>query len=253
MRGKLSKTCSGSGYQLSHSCLSLDINHGYRESGVRVAQACITIIQCCTDVFKFSICYFPSKSCCKTGVATCAGLTSWRHIVIILHIGSKSLIITSFEVLIKTEIDLGGDLSDWAALFRESTAHPVNWEDARKGPSNIVCLTKLVRLLWLTTFHVSRNNPNRIQSKRYAKERYKINICCWNVRTLLDLPSSKCPEQRTALVSRELGRLNIDIAALSETRLAEEDQLIEKGPGYSIFRVGKTKSEKHEGSALVLP
>ena len=54
-------------------------------------------------------------------------------------------------------------------------------------------------------------------------------------------------------MSRELGRLNIDIAALSETRLAEEDQLIEKGPGYSIFRVGKTKSEKHEGSALVLP
>lgn len=64
----------------------------------------------------------------------------------------------------------------------------------------------------------------------YAKERYKANICCWDVRTLLDV-ASKRPEWRTALVSIELGRLNIDIAALSETHLSEEDQLIEKGSG----------------------
>ena len=39
-------------------------------------------------------------------------------------------------------------------------------------------------------------------------------------------------------MSRELGRLNIDIAALSETDLPEEDQLIEKGT--------KPKNEKRE-------
>ena len=77
----------------------------------------------------------------------------------------------------------------------ESTAHPSNWEDARKGASNIVCLTKLVRLLQLTDVHSSKNKPKRIQSKTYAEERYKISICCWNVRTLLGLASSKHPER----------------------------------------------------------
>ena len=48
-------------------------------------------------------------------------------------------------------------------------------------------------------------------------------------------------------MSIELDRLNIDIAALSETCLAEEDQLIEIGSGYSIFWVTKTKSENREG------
>ena len=110
-----------------------------------------------------------------------------------------------------------------------------------------LCLTKLVRLLRPTAVHSSRSKPNRILSKTYAKERYKINMCCWNARTLLDLPSSKHPERRTALVSIELVRLNIDIAAMSETRLAEEDELIEKGSEFSIFWVGKTKSEKSEG------
>lgn len=192
--------------------------------------------------FKFSICYFVSKSCDDWGVTTCAGLTSWKHMVKILQISSKSLIITWFEVLIKTEIDLSGDLCRWAALSMESTAHPVSWEDARKGALNIVCLTKLVRLLQLAAVHWTRNKSNRIQSKTYGKERYKINIYCWNVRALFDLPSPKRPERRTAPVSIELDRLDIDIAALSETRLTEEDQIIEKGSGYSIFWVGKTKN-----------
>ena len=72
-------------------------------------------------------------------------------------------------------------------------------------------------------------------------------ILCCNIRTLLDLASSKCPEQGTAPVSRESGRLNIEIAVLSETRLSEEDQLTEKGSGSSIFWVGKLKNEKCEG------
>ena len=143
--------------------------------------------------------YCFSKSWGKRGVATCAGLTSWRNKIIILCI---SLIITSFEVLIKTEIDLSGDLCGWASLFRESNAHLVNSEDARKGAWNSICLTKLVRLLRLTAVHSSRNKPNRIQSKTYAKERYKINICCWNIRNLLGLASSKRREWRTASVNR---------------------------------------------------
>ena len=132
-------------------------------------------------------------------------------------------------------------------MFRESTAHPDTWEDARKGVLKIVCQTKLIRLRQLTAVHSSRNKQRKNQSKTYAKERYKINMCCWNVRTLLDLAPSNRSERRTALVTRELGRLNIDIAALSETRLSEEDQLTEKGSGYSIFWVGKPKGEKRDG------
>ena len=78
---------------------------------------------------------------------------------------------------------------------------------------------KLVRLLRLTAVHPGRNKRKGINYKRYAKERISLNICCWNVKTLLDREASSRPERRTALVTRELQRLNIDIAALSETHL----------------------------------
>ena len=70
---------------------------------------------------------------------------------------------------------------------------------------------------------------------------------CWNVRTLLDREGSSRPERRTALVTRELARYNIDIAALSETRLSDEDQLTETGSGYTLFWIGKPHGEKREG------
>ena len=80
-----------------------------------------------------------------------------------------------------------------------------------------------------------------------AKERLSLNVCCWNVRTLLDREASSRPERRTALVTSELGRLNIDIAALSVTRLSDEDQLTEVSSGFTIFWVGKPKGEKRDG------
>lgn len=62
-------------------------------------------------------------------------------------------------------------------------------------------------------------------------------MASWNVRTLLDLNPTR-PERRTALVSQELLRLDIDIAALSETRLSGEGHLREEGGGYTIFWKG---------------
>jgi exonuclease III len=44
-----------------------------------------------------------------------------------------------------------------------------------------------------------------------------------------------------------LARYNIDIAALSETRLSEEDQLTERGAGYTFFWKGKAEGVKREG------
>ena len=54
-----------------------------------------------------------------------------------------------------------------------------------------------------------------------------------NVRTTQD--SEDCPRRRSALVARERARLDIDIAALSEVRFAEQGSLREDGAGYTFF------------------
>jgi exonuclease III len=64
----------------------------------------------------------------------------------------------------------------------------------------------------------------------------KLRFGTWNVRTLLDdAGGMDRPRRRTALVASELGRFNIDIAALSETRLSGEGSLSEHGEGYTFF------------------
>ena len=68
-----------------------------------------------------------------------------------------------------------------------------------------------------------------------------------DVRTLLDLEKTTRPERRTALVTKELQRLNIDMAALSETRLSGEDQIMELKSGYTLFWVGKPEGERRDG------
>ncbi|XP_064094379.1 craniofacial development protein 2-like [Macrobrachium nipponense] len=59
-----------------------------------------------------------------------------------------------------------------------------------------------------------------------------------NERTLLEENENR-PERRTAFVARELHRLNLDIVALSETRIAGEGQLCEEGGGYTFFWKGQ--------------
>ena len=62
-------------------------------------------------------------------------------------------------------------------------------------------------------------------------------LATWNIRTLLDRNVDR-PPRRTALVAAELNRYNIDIAALCETRLADEGSLTEVGEGYTFFWKG---------------
>ena len=73
-----------------------------------------------------------------------------------------------------------------------------------------------------------------------------LTLASWNVRTLLDNIRTDRPERRTALVARELARYNIDIAALSETRLADKGQLTEIGGGYTFFWSGRSTEERRE-------
>ena len=90
--------------------------------------------------------------------------------------------------------------------------------------------------MYFSSFYfVMSNNKNRIL--KHHKTVPEMKIASWNIRTLL--PDTKTaasrPERRTALIASELGRLGIDIACLSETRLADEGRIDEVGSGYSFF------------------
>ena len=102
--------------------------------------------------------------------------------------------------------------------LQDSTAHPGLGRGLEKVSQTNAALNELVIFLWLTVVHTSR-------SKKFYKRRHPFQICCWNVRTLID--NNKRTERRTAILAAELQRYSIDIAALSETRFAGEDQLIE--------------------------
>ena len=51
----------------------------------------------------------------------------------------------------------------------------------------------------------------------------------------MEANNSSRPRRRTALIVSELSRYNVDIAALSETRLADEGSLNEMASGYTYF------------------
>ena len=68
----------------------------------------------------------------------------------------------------------------------------------------------------------------------------------WNVRTLLDRDDADRPQRKTALVGKELARYNIDIAALSENRLAGKGELYERGSGYTFVWSGRGSEERRE-------
>ena len=70
-----------------------------------------------------------------------------------------------------------------------------------------------------------------------------LTVGALNIRTLMDTANSDRPERRSALVCRELARFNIDVAALSETRLADEGNIQETAAEYTIFWIGKTTDE----------
>ena len=78
-----------------------------------------------------------------------------------------------------------------------------------------------------------------------VEKKYKINssikqmplvVASWNVRTLQD--TGLGARRRTALITCELARYNIDIAALSETRHPDDGSLVEMGTGYRFFWSG---------------
>ena len=79
-----------------------------------------------------------------------------------------------------------------------------------------------------------------------------LTVGAWNVRTLMGSAGSDRPQRRTVLLSRELDPYKVGIAALSETRLAEEGLLKEVGAGYIFFWSGRKKEERREGVGFAI-
>ena len=71
-----------------------------------------------------------------------------------------------------------------------------------------------------------------------------LTLGAWNVRTLMDRNEANRPQRRTALIGLDLARYNIDIAALSETLLADEGKLCEEA--LAIHYSGAAEEMKNE-------
>jgi hypothetical protein len=83
------------------------------------------------------------------------------------------------------------------------------------------------------------------QHKAKKHPRQTLRLAAWNVRTLLD--NADRHERRTAIISRELARYDIDIAALSETRISGNSKFIETGGGYTFYCIGQPDGVARQG------
>ena len=63
---------------------------------------------------------------------------------------------------------------------------------------------------------------------------------------MMDTNDEQRPERRTALIAQQLSRYDVDVAALQETRLADEGSLEEHGQQYTFFWKGKSEGERRE-------
>lgn len=101
-------------------------------------------------------------------------------------------------------------------------------------------------------------SPNRISGgealpgplqQRSNRKKSTLRIAAWNIRTMQD--NANCPERRTAILDRALYDYNIDIVALSETRLPEEGSIQEKN--YTFFWKGRAKDlPRHHGVGFAI-
>ena len=71
-------------------------------------------------------------------------------------------------------------------------------------------------------------------------------LSTWNVQALLDNAKPNRPEKRTALVAKELAHYKVDIAALCETHLPDDGQIIECSCGYTFLWSGCSGEEWRE-------
>ncbi len=97
-------------------------------------------------------------------------------------------------------------------------------EGPRKIGLNPACL---IQPSWLT----AANRTSPLYAVRNIEVKTSMKHACWNVRTMMDSDTNKRPQRWSALVARELSRFDIDVAALSEVRFADQGSLTENGAG----------------------
>ncbi|KAK0061034.1 craniofacial development protein 2 [Biomphalaria pfeifferi] len=78
-----------------------------------------------------------------------------------------------------------------------------------------------------------------------------LKVACCNVRTLQDSNKSEFPQRKSAVVALELARLDVDIATLSEVRLASQGSLTERGMSTLTERGMSTPSADLEKAPMI--
>lgn len=84
--------------------------------------------------------------------------------------------------------------------------------------------------------------------KTTPKER-RLKVACWNIPKMQDFNENDRPHKCLALVARKLAHLDINIAALSKVKFAEQGSLTEEEAGYTLYWIGKGK-ENHRLSGV---
>lgn len=96
-------------------------------------------------------------------------------------------------------------------------------------------------------------NTTRLQTSK-KKRTTNTNIATWNVRTLLDSSrkESITIPRKTAIVAREMEKLNIDRAALQETHLKGFGRLDERKAGYTYYWSGCEESSERNDHGVAI-
>ena len=88
--------------------------------------------------------------------------------------------------------------------------------------------------------------------RKPSKKRLALKLGCWNVWTMRPSLSQDLQDisyaRKTVVINNELKRLNVDIATLQETWLANVGTLKERD--YTLFWQGKSSNEPREQSRL---
>ena len=130
--------------------------------------------------------------------------------------------------------------SHWSAIARLKLGSP---QPVRCWPVT-VCLLQWV-LGAKDNTEERTVNPAPDKRRRKTSKPPALRLATWNVRTMCPGLSDDLQQiddaRKTAVISRELKRLNIDIAALQETRLPSNGSLKEED--YTFFWQGKAPEE----------
>ncbi|GAA6107153.1 uncharacterized protein LOC122792394 [Tachysurus ichikawai] len=105
---------------------------------------------------------------------------------------------------------------------------------------------------WSLENHLDKQATNSAPGKvqRRKKKTPALRFASWNVRTLCPGLTTDLQQvndtRKTAVIDRELSRLNVDIACLQETRLADSSTIREAN--YTFFWRGKPSDKPRQHS-----